>query len=135
MNGIRPDAGFYRDHGVRIVGANVPTANPASIPRLMEELIGTIDAQNEDTVSRVAGIHAQFEKIHPFSDGNGRIGRILTHAMLLRAGLPPAVIPVAQRRFYYAALQQAQIGGDGSALDDLLCDAVLQGFRILSQPA
>ena len=135
MNGILPDAGRYREHGVRIVGANVPTANPAGVPRLMQQLIESLNDRNSDTLSRVARIHAQFEKIHPFSDGNGRIGRILMHAMLLAAGLPPAVIPVQERRTYYAALQQAQVGGDGSLLDDFLCDAVLNAFRLLEPPA
>jgi Fic family protein len=134
MNGIQPDAGRYRDHGVRIVGTNVPTANPVSVPRLIRELLGTAEAPNDDALGEAAAFHARFEKIHPFSDGNGRIGRIVMHAMLLRAGLPPAVIPAEQRRLYYAALQQAQLGSDGSLMEDFVCDAVLNGFRILDPP-
>jgi Fic family protein len=52
MNGLRPDAGWYRDHGVRIVGTNVPTANAASVPRLMKELLETPELPYANTVSK-----------------------------------------------------------------------------------
>jgi Fic family protein len=131
MNGILPDAGRYRSHAVRIVGTNIPTSNSLSVPAHMGELAASLVDPSADVLARVAEIHARFEQIHPFSDGNGRVGRLLMHAMLLRAGFPPAVIRPTRKRLYHAALRQAQVGGDNSLLQDFLCDAVLEGHALL----
>ena len=101
MNGILPDAGAYRHHGVRIVGAGVPTANPVKVPALMEDLSHDVSRHATDVIEQGAAVHARFEKIHPFSDGNGRVGRLLLHAMLLRENLPPAIIRPEKKRLYY----------------------------------
>lgn len=131
MNSIRPDAGDYRRHGVRIVGANVPTANYLKVPELMRELITEINKENSDLVSHVSSIHAKFEQIHPFSDGNGRVGRLIMTAMLLRKNLPPAVIKKEQKMLYYKYLQRAQQKEDYASLEDFICDSILNGFDIL----
>lgn len=131
MNGIRQDAGSYRTHAVRIVGANVPTANYLKVPILTKELLRGIQHQTEDGIAHAANTHARFEQIHPFSDGNGRIGRLLLHAMLLKKNLPPAVIQPEKKRFYYSFLNAAQTRGDSSLLQDFLCDAITDGWKIL----
>jgi len=130
MNGIRDDAGFYRGHAVRIVGANLPTANYIKMPDLMAELSATINFKREDGIRHNAEIHSHFEQIHPFADGNGRIGRLLMTAMLLKDNLPPAIIHQGKKQFYYAFLNKAQTLGDTSLLEDFICDAVLEGFDI-----
>jgi Fic family protein len=133
MNGIRDDAGSYRNHSVRIVGANVPTANYLKVPKLMKELVKDINVKSKDVVGLVAAIHSRFEKIHPFSDGNGRIGRLLMHAMLLRDNLPPAVIKQQSRRLYMRYLNQAQQKEDLANLTDFVYDAVVEGYKILER--
>lgn len=133
MNSVRDDAGFYRRHGVRIVGANIPTANYLKLPELMVALEQKIAGADSDIIARVADVHAEFEKIHPFSDGNGRVGRLLICAMLLRGGYPPAVIEEKKRRQYMAYLNKAQQDGNSSLLQDFLCDAILVGFNILER--
>lgn len=133
MNGIRQDAGFYRRHGVRIVGANVPTANCLKVPVLMEELLKDVRRRPKDTIEHVARVHARFEQIHPFSDGNGRVGRLLLHAMLLRENLPPTVIRPERKRAYYSSLNTAQLQGDDSLLQDFLCDGILGGWGIIDR--
>jgi Fic family protein len=133
MNGITPDAGSYRRHGVRIVGANIPTANHLSVPTQMERLVRDLRPGPSDVIAHAALTHARFEQIHPFSDGNGRIGRLLMHAMLLRSNLPPAVIRPERKRSYYSALHRTQQQHDSSLLEDFLCDAVLEGWAILQR--
>jgi Fic family protein len=131
MNGIREDAGGYRSHAVRILGANVPTANYLKIPTLMKTLVEELNTNSKDWIRQTTIIHSKFEKIHPFSDGNGRVGRLLMAAMLLRKNLTPAVIQQGKRNAYYTSLQKSQQSEDFSLLEDLVCDAVLAGFQIL----
>lgn len=131
LNSINSDAGFYRRHGVRIVGANLATANYLKVPRLMRELAIDINKSRSDIIAQAAEIHARFEQIHPFSDGNGRIGRLILQAMMLRKNLPPAVIKQDKKVLYLQYLNKAQTAGDQSLLDDFICDAINEGYKIL----
>jgi Fic family protein len=131
MNGIRDDAGMYRRHGVRIVAANVPTANYIKVPVLMKEIIIEIERRDFDVLSHVSMVHSKFEKIHPFSDGNGRIGRLIMAAMLLRKNLPIAIIKQEDKGRYYKYLQKSQIEGDLSSLEDFICDSVFDGYKTI----
>lgn len=133
MNSIREDAGYYRNHGVRIVGANIPTANFLKIPALMKNLLRSIHRKNRDIIAHTSTIHSDFEQIHPFSDGNGRIGRLLIHAMLVQSNLPPAVIIQENKRLYMSHLNTSQRNGDTTLLQDFLCDAALLGFDIIEK--
>ena len=54
--------------------------------------------------------HQQFEKIHPFADGNGRVGRMLLNYILIKAGYYPIIIRKTHRNHYLKALQAADIG-------------------------
>lgn len=133
MNGIRDDAGLYRNHGVRIVGSNVPTANPLKVPGLMVQIVRDIHAKHADTLGHVAKIHARFEQIHPFSDGNGRVGRMILTAMLLQKNIAPANIKQEEKQIYYTCLRRAQLKNDTTQLEDFLCDAVSLGFGIMER--
>jgi fido (protein-threonine AMPylation protein) len=90
-------------------------ALPVFVPVLMGELINTINALAPDTVKpgnahvHYAKIHMAIVHIHPFWDGNGRIARLLSNIPLLKAGLPPLVIPREQRRTYIQILASYQV--------------------------
>lgn len=133
MNGIYQDAGFYRRHGVRIIGTNMPTANYVKVPELMKSLVKDIKKKESDPIAHTSIIHSTFEKIHPFPDGNGRVGRLLMNAMLLKANLAPAVIHQENKQLYYTYLNKAQTRDDMSQLEDFVCDAILDGFQILER--
>lgn len=133
MNGVRSDAGVYRQHAVRIVGVNLPTANYMSVPKLMAEVLARITEKPQDIIALSASVHIKFEQIHPFSDGNGRVGRLLMNAMLLSANFAPAIIRQEQKRLYYTYLYQAQTTADCGQLEDFLCEAVMDGFKILER--
>ena len=81
----------------------------------------------------LARSHAEFEQIHPFSDGNGSIGRLLILAMALRAGLSPLVIKVTRKRSYMHALNRAQMKGEYEELEECMCDALIEGYKILER--
>ena len=133
MNAIKSDAGNYRYHGVRIMGTDVPTANYLKIPEIMKELVKDINKKPNDIFGQIAYIHSRFEKIHPFSDGNGRIGRLLMQVMSLSENLAPVVILQEKRQLYTVYLNKAQMKDDLSLLEDFVCDAVLEGYRILER--
>ncbi len=133
MNGIRPDAGAYRNHGVRITGVNLPTANHMSVRKLIGEVLARVAEKTKDIIGLSASVHARFEQVHPFSDGNGRIGRLLMNAMLLKENIAPAIIRQEQKQLYYAYLYKAQTKDDLSQLEDFLCEAVMDGFTILER--
>ena len=133
MNGIRPDAGVYRNHAVRITGVNLPTANYMSVPKLMSGVMARIAKKTDDIVAQSAGVHSTFEQIHPFGDGNGRVGRLLMNAMFLGTNFAPAIIRQEQKQLYYSYLYKAQTKEDQSQLEDFLCEAVMDGFKILER--
>ena len=133
MNAIQSDAGTYRKHGVRILGTFVPTANFLKIPDLMGKLTREINHKTADVIAHVCDIHAQFEQIHPFSDGNGRVGRLIMHAMALQSNLPPVTVSQEKRRQYMTYLNKAQIKKDSTLLQDFICDALLGGYRIVER--
>lgn len=132
MNGIRSDAGYYRRHGVRILGAHVPTTNYLKIPDRMQELITAFQVGRENGFyAHLAKTHAQFEQIHPFSDGNGRVGRLLMHAMTLQYGLPPILIKKEKKQAYYTYLQRAQLQQEYLFLESFICDGILDAYTLL----
>jgi len=132
MNGIIGDAGQYRKHSVRIMGANVPLANYQKIPVLMDELLKTTNQKVTDLVDRLAKTHATFEKIHPFSDGNGRVGRLLMLAQALQAGVVPPVILKEKKQAYYKYLELAQTKEQFAPLELFLAESIATAHELLS---
>lgn len=133
LNSINPDAGFYRRHGVRIVGANVPTANYLKVPELMKNLVRNIQSKKKDIIAHGAKVHSNFEQIHPFSDGNGRIGRLILQAMFLKQNLAPALIKQENKTLYMKYLNISQIKNDFSLLENFICEAIMNGYQIIER--
>jgi fido (protein-threonine AMPylation protein) len=75
-----------------------------------------------------ARIHADFERIHPFNDGNGRTGRLVLNLLLVRHGYPPAVIHKKDRSRYLDGLRRAD-EGDPGLLGEVLARAVKHGIE------
>lgn len=131
MNGILDNSGLYRNHGVRIAGSNVPTANYLVVPDLIKKIIKKINKKEKNLILHISEVHAEFEKIHPFSDGNGRIDRLLMIAMLLRKNIAPVLIRQENKQFYYTYLNKAQLEDKFSLLEDFLCDSIIEMYDLI----
>jgi Fic family protein len=123
-DGSRP--GDYRSKAVSIAGSNVKTAPVIAIHGLMQDWVdnsGPEQADDRHELQHVAEMHAWFERIHPFIDGNGRAGRLLLNFMLLQRGYPPAVLTQTERRRYLSALSRAD-DGNSVGLTELIARAI-----------
>jgi Fic family protein/DNA-binding XRE family transcriptional regulator len=131
MNGIISDAGKYRNHAVRIMGSRVTLANYLKVPDLVRH-IGVDNLPNEDFITIMARTHAQFEQIHPFSDGNGRTGRLIMLIQALGSGMVPPLVRKERKFAYYKALELAQTQGVNEPLELFIAEAVLFSENLLS---
>lgn len=112
LTGIQTDdAGIYRRDRVRIAGSSLILPNPLKVPELMADFAAGLNVQDVHPVIHAARVHYGLVAIHPFIDGNGRTSRLLMNLLLIRAGYPPALIPVTKRAEYYTVLEAAN-GGD-----------------------
>lgn len=124
MNGIIGDAGQYRKHAVRIMGANITLANWAKVPDLISELTEGLAKPADDIIKMLANTHAKFEQIHPFSDGNGRAGRLIMLAQALRHGLIPPLVIKERKYAYYKYLQIAQSKENYAPLELFIAESI-----------
>lgn len=98
-------AGKFRDYLVRIGSYLAPDWQ--EVEKMMNGLIMFIkDTKKMNRVEFSARAHYKFEKIHPFGDGNGRIGRLLMNYLLWHEGYPMIIIEYKRRKSYYKALQK-----------------------------
>lgn len=131
MNGIISDAGEYRRHGVRIMGTQVTVANYLKIPLLINELSVRASTMPEDSIALLSTTHAQFEKIHPFSDGNGRVGRLIVLAQALHAGMTPPLVQKERRQAYYKYLELAQTKEELTPLEIFMAESIISAHELL----
>ncbi len=121
-------AGKIRKKGIEVVikdssGKIVHVGAPSNrIKGLLNELIEWYNRNKKQYSPLVlaAIVHNQFEIIHPFQDGNGRVGRLLLNNILLKHNLPPVNIGLENRREYYAAIREYQDTGNIRPMIELI---------------
>lgn len=112
MLSLREDAGEYAKHQRVIHGSNIALTHPKDIPEEMKNLIAAWNKKRIKAIREIGDFHVHFELIHPFGDGNGRIGRLLMALQCLKAGYPPVVIENSRKAEYYDVLEYAQKKSD-----------------------
>lgn len=105
------DLAGYRNNQVYIKGSMHTPLNPEAVRDAIPALFELLRSEDNAGVRAVLG-HFIFVYIHPYMDGNGRIGRFLFNTMLASGGYSWTVIPVEQRDLYMAALEHASVDGD-----------------------
>ena len=122
----------YRDRRVFIKGSShVPAAVHAVSP-LMESLFSMLRHEPSAAVRAILG-HFIFVFIHPYSDGNGRIGRLLMNAMLISGGYNWTIIRLEQRKKYMKALELAAVEGEITSFVQIILEAMQISADLVSK--
>lgn len=124
-------AGRFRFGRETVQAGSHGGANPALVNGLMTELVKRYNATDDETyfLERIARFHAELEKIHPFLDGNGRLGRVLINRQLEMLGLPPVIIPAKTKQSdYFALLAKFDTTGDVEPLTEVLADLLIEAL-------
>ncbi len=129
MNSIIDNAGSYRYHPVRIVGSKTITANYLKVPYLIKELFTEFKNSKIDIITRASIFHSKFEAIHPFSDGNGRVGRLILNAMLLTHNIFPSMINKDRKIIYYNCLDKAFIDNDFDHITKFITESIEESYE------
>lgn len=82
------------------------TCEPELVHESMKRLIDGYNSKEQHTLEDILDFHVRFEKIHPFQDGNGRVGRLIMFKECLRSGIVPFIITDELKMFYYRGLRE-----------------------------
>ena len=88
---------------VNVVGGR-ETTKPSEVEKQMKELLSKYNAKKDITLEDIVAFHAEFEYIHPFQDGNGRVGRLIAFKECLRHNIIPFIIEDSKKNYYYRGL-------------------------------
>ena len=130
--------GSFREHDIRRFPSGMQPPPWPEVPAMVGDWIGEMQNLREESrgtePEALARVHARFEQIHPFLDGNGRTGRLVLNLLLVRLGYPPAIIYKGDRTRYMAALRRSD-EGDHGPLGELLARAILDNLHKFVVPA
>ena len=124
-------AGRLRKAGEYVrVGSHIAPA-PEHVEQLLESLLDSFHSAHDlYFLDNIAYFHAEFERIHPFCDGNGRIGRVLINLQLARFGYPPIIIRNKSKRTdYYPELVKYEESGSYDGLADMFADSLKESLH------
>jgi cell filamentation protein, protein adenylyltransferase len=134
----RERPGSFREHDIAPFPRGMRPPEWTEVPVLVQDWLRDAEAvaraDDSTIIEDLARLHARFEQIHPFLDGNGRAGRLVLNLVLVRLGYPPAIIYKRDRSRYLAALRRAD-GGDAGPLGEFLARAVLDNLYKFVVPA
>ena len=123
---LQYDKGQFKKNENLIIGAEFQTASPSETPFLVQQLVDNLEyrlenaATDEEKLERILDAHIQFERIHPFPDGNGRTGRVIMNYSLLQEGFPPLIIEKETKATYIELLAKQDLDGFMSFAKEIL---------------
>jgi Fic family protein len=133
LTAIRDDwAGRFRKETEYVKVGKHLAPRPEDVPQLMQNLLLEYNDQTLITkhpISRIAKFHLDFETIHPFCDGNGRVGRVLVNYQLNQFGLPPIIIRDTNKKTYYKSFDEYRSSGSVQNLEKVIALALIESLH------
>ena len=131
IGGINDDiAGRFRKYGEYVrVGTHIAPA-PEHVASMIESAL--LDYSSDHTtyfLERIAKFHLEFEHIHPFCDGNGRIGRVLINYLLMQLGFPPVIIRDKEKHLYYKTFAEYKDHKKTAGMEKILYLSLLESLN------
>jgi Fic family protein len=125
----------WRAASVGLLGWRYVPPNPKKIPDLIGGLERFAARKDLDPITRALLVHLEFVSIHPFMDGNGRLGRLLMNHALLSGGLPWVTIRSDERIPFFKAIEQAQVDGEAGSFIEFVWHLIRQAASELKPRA
>ncbi|MHB1152370.1 MAG: Fic family protein [Eubacteriales bacterium] len=122
--------GIYRNCEVRITGAGHRPPAPSDMYHQIKDFYVKLPYRVDlNPIELAAYTHAEFVKIHPFEDGNGRTARLIMNYQLMTAGFLPVSIAKENRLFYFEALEEYAVKGNLQLFADMISDLEAQQLK------
>lgn len=123
-------AGRFRGKNEYVrVGNHIAPKPEEVIGQLLKMLVEYHATNHENIIKRIAKLHLTFEHIHPFVDGNGRIGRVINNYLLIREGFVPINIKFIDRKKYYAAFREFDTKGITTIMEEIVGKALTNSYH------
>jgi len=123
-------AGRFRKIGEWVRIANHIAPDPKEVIERLERMLAGYHANShENIIRRIALLHLTFEYIHPFVDGNGRIGRVINNYLLIREGFVPINIKFIDRKMYYEAFKEFGEKGTIKIMEEIVGKALTNSYH------
>lgn len=120
---------FRKDNEFVRVGSHIAPNPKEVVDRLTKMLADYNATSNENIIKRIAKLHLTFEYIHPFVDGNGRIGRVINNYLLIREGFVPINIKFIDRKMYYEAFREFDEKGETGIMEEIVGKALTNSYH------
>ena len=131
ISNIRDDVAgrFRKDNEYVRVGSHIAPNPKEAEDRLLKMLSEYNAASYESIIRRIAKLHLVFEYIHPFVDGNGRIGRVINNYLLIREGFVPINIKFIDRKKYYEAFNEFDKKNKTDIMEEIVGKAITNSYH------